>query len=702
MIEAGAHDVAGTHIQAAVGSDIVEGVDDAPPYTYQPASDVFDVAVASSAAMDGSDGGWPVLYGADPLAGGDIDLAIDEDTFADAERGHTDEQVAYLTVTHDPNAAVAYAWDPNNRLEAVAQGTPVVWTNLTNTSVDPATGDVVKTGGTDGSWDASASSTETIDGDGAVSFRFRDGDDPYTMIGLNDDTSTGPSYNQLEYAIFVRELRDVRIYENGTHIQPPGGGYWFDTFDATDVFTIRRDGSTVFYLRNGRVFHESTQAASGSYVVQISHKWDDAAAGDVMIASEGSGVTRHVYDVAGQRVMRQDPDGTRTLYHGPSELRWDPTTGDIDAARSYPSGVRRDFNGDIIYHIADHQGTVQATLNGTTNGRHYLRYMPYGQPRYGAINDDKGFLGQTHDTNTSLVYLNNRYHDPVLGQFISVDPLVVQTGEAYVYGGGNPVVYSDPSGLCKAVKLGFCTMNGAIRQAMPPGVPVHRGPDVPRNVEFVPMAVDVDVPNPCGGGVRAGGMECWDGRPGISGGDEWFFFVAELLLANPGPLGGSSGGLRFSRAASRADVDSLAAGVLDDWVASSGGRRFFRKKRTGTASGGVFRSADFDWEAVAVSGETHYGGALAPIDKASRRFRWSEVGGFPRAFDSEALMLEHLANALDDAGVRTGSFEVFVPRRVCDSCRSIFHQFASEYPGVDITVHYIDTLRINFVDGVLS
>lgn len=48
----------------------------------------------------------------------------------------------------------------------------------------------------------------------------------------------------------------------------------------------------------------------------------------------------------------------------------------------------------------------------------------------------------------ALVFLNNRYHDPTLGTFISVDPLVAATGEPYIYASGNPTTLSDPSGLC--------------------------------------------------------------------------------------------------------------------------------------------------------------------------------------------------------------------------------------------------------------
>jgi hypothetical protein len=68
------------------------------------------------------------------------------------------------------------------------------------------------------------------------------------------------------------------------------------------------------------------------------------------------------------------------------------------------------------------------------------------------------------------VFLNNRYHDPQLGTFISVDPLVTQTGEPYIYASGNPTTLSDPSGLdpdtnaqirATAKSYGMCTYSAA-------------------------------------------------------------------------------------------------------------------------------------------------------------------------------------------------------------------------------------------------
>jgi RHS repeat-associated protein len=48
---------------------------------------------------------------------------------------------------------------------------------------------------------------------------------------------------------------------------------------------------------------------------------------------------------------------------------------------------------------------------------------------------------------TGLLYLINRYYDPATGQFVSVDPMVNETEQAYAYAGDNPVNDVDPSGL---------------------------------------------------------------------------------------------------------------------------------------------------------------------------------------------------------------------------------------------------------------
>jgi len=52
------------------------------------------------------------------------------------------------------------------------------------------------------------------------------------------------------------------------------------------------------------------------------------------------------------------------------------------------------------------------------------------------------------------VSLVHRYYDPATEQFLSVDPLVDETGTPWAYTGGDPVNAADPNGLCWTLAKG--------------------------------------------------------------------------------------------------------------------------------------------------------------------------------------------------------------------------------------------------------
>jgi RHS repeat-associated protein len=106
----------------------------------------------------------------------------------------------------------------------------------------------------------------------------------------------------------------------------------------------------------------------------------------------------------------------------------------------------------LQWMIGNHQSSAAITMQDGTTTPVKNRYLPYGGLRGAdAINTtDRGFLNQIEDATTGLDYLNNRYLDPALGRFISVDPLVAMTHSAYGYASNNPISRSDPSGLCDA------------------------------------------------------------------------------------------------------------------------------------------------------------------------------------------------------------------------------------------------------------
>ncbi len=149
VIEQGYGSIGSVAYEAWLGGDSVQGVADSPPYAYtfnQPFASTPQVALASLAAMDGGNGGWAILYGANPLSANWIDLAIDEDQIGDSERNHTAEQVAYLVFaepvvirpTHDLYIVKVDSPDP------VAPSSNLVYTlTYTNTSVMTTTNVVI-------------------------------------------------------------------------------------------------------------------------------------------------------------------------------------------------------------------------------------------------------------------------------------------------------------------------------------------------------------------------------------------------------------------------------------------------------------------------------------------------------------------------------------------------------------------------------
>jgi len=103
-------------VEAGLGADSVKGVGDAAPYDY-PVMSTEGTALVSAAAIDGGNGGWPVLYGPNHLGGGSLSLAFDEDQLQDSERNHTTEQVAYIVFGSVPNTSPALAGIGNHEID---------------------------------------------------------------------------------------------------------------------------------------------------------------------------------------------------------------------------------------------------------------------------------------------------------------------------------------------------------------------------------------------------------------------------------------------------------------------------------------------------------------------------------------------------------------------------------------------------------
>ena len=57
-----------------------------------------------------------------------------------------------------------------------------------------------------------------------------------------------------------------------------------------------------------------------------------------------------------------------------------------------------------------------------------------------------GYAGEYRDNESGFSYLRARYYDPSTQQFLTRDPLLPVTGQAYNYVGGSPINATDPTG----------------------------------------------------------------------------------------------------------------------------------------------------------------------------------------------------------------------------------------------------------------
>lgn len=111
VVEAGTGSYTGIAYNAGAGAATIRGVGNAPPYSYGLGSG-FEFAVATINGMRGAQGGWAVMYGANPLAGSSVTLAIDEETISgDVSRAHTNERVDFFAIRRLPVTAVSKSVD---------------------------------------------------------------------------------------------------------------------------------------------------------------------------------------------------------------------------------------------------------------------------------------------------------------------------------------------------------------------------------------------------------------------------------------------------------------------------------------------------------------------------------------------------------------------------------------------------------------
>jgi RHS repeat-associated protein len=206
----------------------------------------------------------------------------------------------------------------------------------------------------------------------------------------------------------------------------------------------------------------------------------DAAGNLFNITQDGNPLASYGYDVAGRlREVVQPGRTTSYLYNGLGDRRAQQVgtqttdylldlsgsltqvlgeTVQSGAQTTYLPGldiVGQQTNGQWSYNAYDGLGSLRQVTDSAGTTQYAANYDPYGGllESYGTPFSSFGFTGEQSDAN-GLLYLRARYYDPKLGGFLARDPVDgvmarSNSRNGYSYVEGNPVNFTDHSGLCQ-------------------------------------------------------------------------------------------------------------------------------------------------------------------------------------------------------------------------------------------------------------
>ncbi len=234
---------------------------------------------------------------------------------------------------------------------------------------------------------------------------------------------------------------------------------------------VRKAGSTVYcYDKNGNM-----TSRGGSTLSWYSYNQPNAI-------NSGSNSTQFNYNANHQRWKQTAIDGTGTTttwYVGGILEKLSRPGGVIEYRHMIPAGSgmaiylrKPDGTNSTTYVTTDHLGSGDVILDSAANVLARESFTPFGARRgsnwsgtptsadYATFSNTtrRGFTGHEMLDAVGLVNMNGRVYDPLIGRFLSADPIVQTTNlsqalNPYSYVMNMPLTLTDPSGYSWLGKL---------------------------------------------------------------------------------------------------------------------------------------------------------------------------------------------------------------------------------------------------------
>jgi RHS repeat-associated protein len=239
-------------------------------------------------------------------------------------------------------------------------------------------------------------------------------------------------------------------YDNASQLKEGGGvKYTFNSIGQRTKATPASGPATTYgYDQAGNLISVKRPEEGAVKKIEDSYSYD----GQGLRASETvSGTTTHLAWDVSQSPALLLYDGTSYYIYGPENLPLEQIAGET---------------ATYLHH--DRLGSTRLITNASGEAKGKYTYDPFGgvAEHTGAASTTLGFNAQYTNSSTGLIYLRARTYDPTTAQFLSLDPLVAETGAPYSYAEDNPLNAADPTGLgsgtCVQGTLSIPAFSGAV------------------------------------------------------------------------------------------------------------------------------------------------------------------------------------------------------------------------------------------------
>lgn len=251
------------------------------------------------------------------------------------------------------------------------------------------------------------------------------------------------------------------------------GAYSFDLFDNILSKTLGTRKVELEYDKDtNRPIKSSDTGSSGTRLVSHDNRGNVSGLGALNFTHDHSeritavsGTIQSSYGYNGNLYRVKSVEGNEIIHwfysrSGKLLFSKNVTTGKSTEYVSFESvsSLRIDENGVSLWVYSPPFVGVTVALNQTGEVEWQEIVTPYGETIETASenNNKPAYANHVRDSKTGLSYMKARFYDPIIGRFLSPDPVTFRSGgvqhlNRYLYVSGDPINYWDPFGLAKVL-----------------------------------------------------------------------------------------------------------------------------------------------------------------------------------------------------------------------------------------------------------